>query len=1072
MGRVYPADDDGRFTCGCGASTADANGMQRHMRLCRAVEAGDRSTGRDGVKTVVVCTPATDSTRGCTFTDTALGRLNHEKRCVHQDDIQTQAEIGSAAGDSEDSTSDADDFQDPVSNDEVTSDGDQDVDTEDDNGVELTPDTDYAGWIEGATFDVDSALMNLSRLARRGHVRHLSGRTGKLFNAKAQMLAVAYTDAPCDRTWWNLVAFPVVLKHIPSSWEARIAEWPKVRWGDIAALGMRGAGSPGMDARRAERLVKGQRYGAAARAMNGTSSFFPPSEALDAKLESLFLWTDDDPDPTKDAPDTESDNDSDDDEDQGISTQPACVTDELADPTPLPDAPSPAITVLEGIIARERPDAGIGPFGWAPRLLKGVTARRVHDCPPTAFTAAIHTWAVAWQLDRASLQTATTTCLLLPLDKSRGSDPAALKIRPICVGSLIVRHVSRFLMKQYLPADRLGTMQLGVGSRGGVEPVLHMLHERGRLVMQAEGTPATAVHLMDFQNAFNSISRRAILDGVDTFAPAMSVWARALLCEPTQALHNGSIISTNVGSPQGYVPSPFLFSLGIRKALERLEGEIRDNDHKDECWLLGYLDDITVECTLSKTDLADAWAHVDAELEHPTGLRLNVAKTEHVTWAHVSSHGLNVLGSHVGAIASTTSFIKAAQEKHRQHLRDLRQLNLDAAIRIFDVCYNHELTYLLRTVHPSYITNPSMIEAWAGLDLFRRNWLKQWAAITVEHSEDALGDINCHLSRKLGGGGFMGYQLIAPAAGKAASSAALMVLRARGFGPTLQIGEDAPCPPFVLQRESTMAIYTSTYDAMSPNLTNTQGQLRLANQVGVTTAAWKHYGNHVTALTTGEWQILLRSAFLLMDYHTPQCPRCHAVVDETGHTTSCGKVWHTSRHDAVVRNTRKVLAADGWKVELEPHVGQHRRADLRITHRKHNFGTTVVDVAVVNAFSASAIFSYNQSRIIPEEALDAEATNTDEDETSPFAGQAQAWLEQRYRSKYLKYSHAGIAGVRPWVISSLGVFHWAWSKWLNTTLDNFTNSALKFQLARAILRGRAMAATPPPPPTAFDVFIT
>jgi len=104
------------------------------------------------------------------------------------------------------------------------------------------------------------------------------------------------------------------------------------------------------------------------------------------------------------------------------------------------------------------------------------------------------------------------TSRLTPLLKPGGG------IRPIAVGRLFYRQSTQAILKVAFKKEFLLPSQLGVGSKGGVEPIVRAV-DRG-----LEGSlPQDYTHLvsLDFSNAFNTPDRLDIAAALKAHAPGI-----------------------------------------------------------------------------------------------------------------------------------------------------------------------------------------------------------------------------------------------------------------------------------------------------------------------------------------------------------------------------------------------------------------------------------------------------------------------------------------------------------------------------------------------------------------------
>ena len=164
------------------------------------------------------------------------------------------------------------------------------------------------------------------------------------------------------------------------------------------------------------------------------------------------------------------------------------------------------------------------------------------------------------------------------------------KVRPIAVGETLRRLVGKCLARHEDVTHQLEGVflpsQVWVGIAGGAEAVAHSV---SCLVEEHGHDPDLALLKVDFENAFNSVSRAALLEAVQTEFPSLARWARWCYGDHSKLWAGGRIIESQSGTQQGDPLGPLFFCLLLR----RVSAEIchRWPDLKLHIW---YLDDGTI----------------------------------------------------------------------------------------------------------------------------------------------------------------------------------------------------------------------------------------------------------------------------------------------------------------------------------------------------------------------------------------------------------------------------------------------------------------------------------------------
>ena len=199
-------------------------------------------------------------------------------------------------------------------------------------------------------------------------------------------------------------------------------------------------------------------------------------------------------------------------------------------------------------------------------------------------------------------------------------------IRPIAVGEVMRRLVGKLwlgsskIKEKYEPFLK-DVGQLGVRVKNGADRIIMALRHW-------TNKPENLRHIVlkiDFSNAFNSVSRKAVAEAISKCCPALLPWFEFCYAEPAflfcqnQKLPFGSWQGVQQGDPLG----PLFFALAIAHICQKI---------KEECpsaLSLWYLDDGVMAGTVE--EVLNAW-HCIENLCGEVGLSLNISKCE--LWTH------------------------------------------------------------------------------------------------------------------------------------------------------------------------------------------------------------------------------------------------------------------------------------------------------------------------------------------------------------------------------------------------------------------------------------------------------
>ena len=313
----------------------------------------------------------------------------------------------------------------------------------------------------------------------------------------------------------------------------------------------------------------------------------------------------------------------------------------------LPHAPILEEDSLMRVLSKLPRFSAPGPSGWTYEMIKlicGVEHSfmdddvRGVDADTQDSRAALVLLCTGMWRGELPLQKWWCACRAIALDKGEG------KVRPIAIADAIYRIASRALLNCVDLTEVLPEWQLGVKSRGGCEPAVHLMRRRLN--------DGFALQTTDIINAFNSASRRKLLE-VLAGIPGCSVimrMTRYAYAEPSDLLFqklDGTIstISSSSGVRQGDPLSMLLFAIALADVV-RESGVLTDFDGVEA---VAIVDDLTlvlspawVEDNLIEraTDLVDRLAAAAA----PWGMRLARHKCHLLTQAAMEDlSGTNTL---------------------------------------------------------------------------------------------------------------------------------------------------------------------------------------------------------------------------------------------------------------------------------------------------------------------------------------------------------------------------------------------------------------------------------------------
>lgn len=175
---------------------------------------------------------------------------------------------------------------------------------------------------------------------------------------------------------------------------------------------------------------------------------------------------------------------------------------------------------------------------------------------------------------------------LVPLDKNPG-------LRPIGVGEVLRRIAGKVVMS-VLKDDvtiAVGNLQLCGGQDAGCEAAVHSMHD----IFTSNETEA--VLLVDAENAFNSINRKALLHNIKYICPPLATFVRNCYNVPARLfVLGGKELQSNEGTTQGDPTAMAVYGIGLTPLLKHLTNLYPEKDPK----IVAFADDLTSAGKISK----------------------------------------------------------------------------------------------------------------------------------------------------------------------------------------------------------------------------------------------------------------------------------------------------------------------------------------------------------------------------------------------------------------------------------------------------------------------------------------
>ena len=286
-------------------------------------------------------------------------------------------------------------------------------------------------------------------------------------------------------------------------------------------------------------------------------------------------------------------------------------------------------------------------------------------------------------------------CRLVPLDKNPG-------LRPIGIGEILRRIAGKVVMSisKNEVMTSVSQYQLCAGQEAGCEAAIHSIRE----IFHNEETEA--VLLVDAENAFNNINRKAILRNIGIVCPKLATYVNNCYHQPARLfIIGGKEILSKEGTTQGDPLAMGMYAIGMDPLLNSLQNNVVIS--------VAFADDLTGAGKLSELK---QWWDETCKVGPTIGYYPKSSKS----WLIVkdkfeakakeifSDSNVNITSSgqrHLGAVIGDLEYKKKYCEdlvsgwvNELQLLSKIAEVEPHCAYTAFTSGFRNKFTYFLRTI--------------------------------------------------------------------------------------------------------------------------------------------------------------------------------------------------------------------------------------------------------------------------------------------------------------------------------------------------------------------------------------